>query len=91
MNLFVTIIDAVRAYDVSSFPASAPSRQKPGERTLKCPSCGRPFVSHHYGGGGNVVIDTCSPCLVNWLDQGELRRIALAPKSQRSSLDLDWD
>jgi len=26
---------------------------------------------------------------VNWLDQGELRRIALAPDRQRSSLDSD--
>jgi len=85
------VIDAVRAYDAGTIRSSAPSRQKPGERTLNCPSCGQPFLSHHYGGPGNVVIDTCSTCLVNWLDQGELRRIALAPKSQRSSLDLDWD
>ena len=82
MNRFVTLIDAVRAYDVGTLRASAPSRQKPGERTLNCPSCGQPFVSHHYGGPGNVVIDTCSRCLVNWLDQGELRRIALAHDRQ---------
>jgi Zn-finger nucleic acid-binding protein len=91
MNVFTTIIDAVRAYDVGTLRTTAPSRQKPGERTLNCPSCGQPFVSHHYGGPGNVVIDTCSRCLVNWLDQGELRRIALAPDRQRSSLDLDLD
>ena len=91
MNLFVMVIDAVRAYDVGAFRSSAPSRQKPGERTLNCPSCGQPFDSHHYGGPGNVVIDTCSRCLVNWLDQGELRRIALAPDRQRSSLDVDVD
>ena len=91
MNRFTTIIDAVRAYDVSALRSSAPSRQKPGERTLNCPSCGQPFVNHHYGGPGNVVIDTCSRCLVNWLDQGELRRIALAPDRERSSLDLGWD
>jgi hypothetical protein len=91
MNVFTTIIDAVRAYDVGALRTTAPSRQKPGERTLNCPSCGQPFVSHHYGGPGNIVIDTCSRCLVNWLDQGELRRIALAPDRQRSSLDLDLD
>jgi Zn-finger nucleic acid-binding protein len=83
MNLFVTIIEAVRADDAGTYRSIAPSRQKPGERTLTCPSCGQPFVSHRYGGPGNVVIDTCSPCLVNWLDQGELRRIALAPDGQR--------
>jgi Zn-finger nucleic acid-binding protein len=31
------------------------------------------------GGPGNVVIDTCERCRVNWLDSGELRRIAVAP------------
>jgi Zn-finger nucleic acid-binding protein len=91
MNVFTTIIDAVRAYDVGAFRTTLPSNQKPGERTLKCPSCGQPFVSHHYAGPGNVVIDTCSRCLVNWLDRGELRRIALAPDSQRSSVDVDLD
>jgi Zn-finger nucleic acid-binding protein len=25
------------------------------------------------------VIDSCEHCLVNWLDGGELRRIAVAP------------
>ena len=84
MNVFTMIIEAVRAYDVGPFRMSVPSRQQPGERTLKCPSCGQPLVSHHYAGPGNVVIDTCSRCLVNWLDRGELRRIALAPDRQRS-------
>lgn len=83
MNQFATIIDAVRAHDVGAFRTSTPARQKPGERTLNCPSCGQPLVSHQYAGPGNVVIDTCSRCLVNWLDQGELRRIALAPDRQR--------
>jgi Zn-finger nucleic acid-binding protein len=79
MNRFTEIIDAVRASNVSAFRTTMPRQQKPGERTLNCPSCGQPFISHHYAGPGNVVIDTCSQCLVNWLDQGELRRIALAP------------
>jgi Zn-finger nucleic acid-binding protein len=83
MNRFATIIEAVRAHDVGAFRTAIPARQKPGERTLNCPSCRQPFVSHRYGGPGNVVIDTCSRCLVNWLDQGELRRIALAPDRQR--------
>jgi hypothetical protein len=29
------------------------------------------------------VIDSCERRLVNWLDQGELRRIALAPDRPR--------
>jgi Zn-finger nucleic acid-binding protein len=86
MNLFTAIIDAVRAQDGGAFRTPMPRRQNPGDRTLNCPSCGQPFVSHQYGGPGNVVIDTCSRCLVNWLDQGELRRIALAP-DRRPNLD----
>jgi len=83
MNRFTTIIDAVRAYDVGPFRAALPPRQNPGDRTLSCPSCGQPLVSHPYAGPGNIVIDTCSRCLLNWLDQGELRRIAQAPERQR--------
>ena len=77
------IIEAVRAYDVGTFRTSLPRRQSPADRTLHCPTCARPLLSHQYAGGGNVVIDTCEHCLVNWLDQGELRRIALAPDRQR--------
>lgn len=86
MNRFTEVIDAVRASNVGAFRTTMPRRQNPGERTLRCPSCGQPFISHHYAGPGNVVIDTCSRCLVNWLDQGELRRIAVAP-DRRLNLD----
>ena len=40
------------------------------------------MTSHHYGGPGNIVMDTCERCELNWLDPGELRRIALAPDSR---------
>jgi Zn-finger nucleic acid-binding protein len=83
MNRFAAIIQAVRAYDVGSFRTTMPRRQEPGERTLPCPLCAKPLVSHTYAGPGNVVIDSCERCLVNWLDQGELRRIALAPDRSR--------
>jgi Zn-finger nucleic acid-binding protein len=35
--------------------------------------------THYYGGPGNVVIDDCSRCFLNWLDHGELMRIVEAP------------
>jgi Zn-finger nucleic acid-binding protein len=79
MNRFTTVVEAVRAYDVGSFRAALPPRQTPGDRVLNCPTCGHRLISHQYSGPGNVVIDTCERCLVNWLDHGELRRIALAP------------
>lgn len=82
MNQFATVIDAVRVREPRSFRTSLPRRQSPGERVLNCPTCGQPMISHLYGGPGNVVIDTCERCLVNWLDAGEIRRIAVAPDSR---------
>jgi Zn-finger nucleic acid-binding protein len=79
MNRFATVIDAVRAHEGRSSRTVLPRRQNPGERLFDCPACGQPMASRLYGGPGNVVIETCERCLVNWLDPGELRRIAAAP------------
>ena len=35
--------------------------------------------THFYAGGGNVVLDDCSRCELNWLDAGEFMSIARAP------------
>jgi Zn-finger nucleic acid-binding protein len=35
--------------------------------------------THYYAGPGNIVIDDCSFCHLNWLDYGELQRITRAP------------
>jgi Zn-finger nucleic acid-binding protein len=82
MPSFAAVIDAVRADAVSSPRAVPPRRQQPGERGMRCPACGQPMISHLYGGPGNIVIDTCERCLVNWLDAGELRRAATAPDAR---------
>ena len=79
MNRFVAVIEAVRSSEARSSLGVLPRRQNPSDRLLACPTCGQPMVGHFYGGPGNIVIDTCERCLVNWLDPGELRRIALAP------------
>ena len=81
MNHFADVIDAVRAYEERSFRIALPRRQNPTDRLINCPACGHPMLGHLYGGPGNVVIDTCERCQVNWLDRGELRRIAVAPGS----------
>ena len=37
--------------------------------------------THFYGGpAGNVVIDDCAACELNWLDKVELTRIVRAPE-----------
>ena len=77
MEHFVSVIEAVRAHE-SPARTIPPRRQSPGDRTLDCPACGQPMLSHFYGGPGNLVIDTCERCHLNWLDPGELRRIARA-------------
>jgi Zn-finger nucleic acid-binding protein len=81
MNRFVTLIDAVRAREERSPRIALPRRQKPADRLINCPACGQPMLSHIYAGPGNVVIDSCERCQVNWLDPDELRRIAVAPDS----------
>lgn len=80
MGSFVAVIDAARAREEQS-GTIPPRRQAPGDRTIECPACHRPMLSHFYGGPGNLVIDTCEQCHVNWLDPGELRRIARAPRA----------
>ena len=76
--VFVHVVDAARAREERT-NVTLPRRQSPGDRTLTCPMCSRQMLSHIYGGPGNLVIDTCERCGVNWLDPGELRRIARAP------------
>jgi len=49
------------------------------ERRLICPQCWQPMDTHYYCGPGNVVIDDCSRCELDWLDAGELASIARAP------------
>lgn len=80
MNRFAAVIDAARVHEERSFRVALPRRQNPGDRTINCPVCAQPMLSHLYGGPGNVVIDTCERCQLNWLDSGELRRIAVAPE-----------
>lgn len=49
------------------------------QRHILCPQCHRQMDTHFYAGPGNVIIDDCSPCGLDWLDAGELRRMARAP------------
>ena len=57
-----------------------------------CPYCTDPMNNHPYMGPGNIVIDTCSGCQVNWLDKGELQRAVMAPDHVPSpSLYSEYD
>jgi Zn-finger nucleic acid-binding protein len=48
------------------------------DRKLSCSRCHRPMQVHPYYGPGNVVIDSCLPCRVVWVDAGEMTRIEQA-------------
>ena len=56
-----------------------PTNMKDMERKIHCPRCRQAMQTHPYGGPGNVIIDNCPNCLLNWLDYKEFRRITTAP------------
>jgi Zn-finger nucleic acid-binding protein len=61
-------------------------------RHINCPQCHQRMDTHYYGGPGNVVIDDCSKCFLNWMDHGEMIRIAHAPdRSYSEELDPEHD
>jgi Zn-finger nucleic acid-binding protein len=75
MQVFEDLIAALRVAPVGS--AAAPSdSSRDLQRRIKCPHCHRGMTADWYAGPGHVVIDSCETCLLNWLDHGELMRIA---------------
>ncbi len=76
MQEFEGLIDELRA---SRGNEAAPAADKGDlRRKIACPQCRHFMDAHFYGGGGNVVIDSCAECSLIWLDRGELMRIARA-------------
>ena len=49
------------------------------DKVINCPTCFNPMYTHPYHGPGNVVVNSCSECQLNWLDEGELAKIIRAP------------
>ena len=82
MDAFEALIEQLRALQTGS--GDPPSATDPHdlERKINCPVCHRHMETHVYFGGGNVVIDDCESCSVNWLDHGELLRIVRAPQAR---------
>ena len=78
--VFVSLVDELRAKQGGAFAVSPPADPKELQRQINCPQCGRQMDTHYYGGPGNVVIDDCAACELNWLDKGELARIVRAPE-----------
>ncbi len=66
-------------------PSVTPHPADPRElhRRIACPRCGKGMMTDWYYGPGNIVIDTCPPCDLVWLDAGELGRAIDAPGPDR--------
>ena len=75
MRRFAAVIDGARRArnDVRSH-ARAASPVSRARGVCTCPACGQTMIDQVYGGPGNVVIDTCERCGVNWLDPGSPNR-----------------
>ena len=79
MPVFVALVQDLRARSAGATEVPHPPEPRELERALRCPQCGAAMDTHYYEGGGNVVIDDCSPCELNWLDAGELQTIGRTP------------
>jgi len=78
MEKFLSLLGILREHRYWSRSSQSPRASDPS-RIVHCPLCAGEMDEHPYGGGGNVVVDSCEPCGVLWLDRGELSRIVAAP------------
>lgn len=84
MDAFPALIEELKA-GLAVRAAPHPPDRRELDRHIDCPQCHHRRDTHFYGGPGNIVIDDCSHCDLNWLDRGELIRIAQAPDRQYDS------
>lgn len=49
------------------------------DERMNCPACYQYMYTHPYYGPGNVVINSCGECKLNWLDQGEFAKLIRSP------------
>jgi len=78
MQVFESLIDELRS--VGNGTVEQPKAERRDlSRKIGCPNCRARMDAHYYGGPGNVVIDSCETCSLNWLDRGELWHIVRAP------------
>jgi Zn-finger nucleic acid-binding protein len=79
MGVFPSLIADLRARRPNAGSVPKPPDARELQRHIQCPQCHHDMDTHYYGGPGNVVIDDCSRCDLDWLDSGELRTIVRAP------------
>lgn len=85
---FAMIVHKRRAWATGTPGPPIPLNSAELNRKLVCAKCRKPMATHPYYGPGNVVIDTCEPCELVWLDFGELKQIVAAPGKDRGSREI---
>ena len=90
MPTFVSLVEELRARSGGAAIKQHPPQPRELQRRLKCPQCGGAMENHPYCGGGNVVIDDCERCELNWLDASEIVRIARAPDRSPDERRSPW-
>ena len=73
------IINVLRAEYQGTIDKPVMIDTKELEKIMNCPACFDKMYTHPYHGPGNVVVNSCSGCQLNWLDAGELAKIIRAP------------
>jgi Zn-finger nucleic acid-binding protein/ribosomal protein S27AE len=79
---FLKVIQYARSKVKEPLPAAQPVRLDDLKRAVLCPNCGKKMDTHPYAGPGNIIIDNCPRCTLNWLDHNELDRITHSPDTQ---------
>lgn len=78
MGVFLALVEELRAGEQGTLIAATPDPHDL-QRRINCPHCHQHMDTHFYNGPGNVIIDDCETCGLNWLDHGELMRVVRAP------------
>lgn len=79
MEEFVALVGELRAEHSGPGSVQFPPNRDALSRQINCPKCQQRMDTHFYEGPGNIIIDACSYCQLDWLDKGELLRVVHAP------------
>lgn len=85
---FAAVVQKRRSWATGTPAPPIPLNRQELDRKVRCPLCKGPMSTHPYFGPGNVVIDSCEPCELVWLDFGELAQIVDAPGKDRGTREM---
>lgn len=88
MQVLEILVDELQVLQGGTFVQPA-ADSRDSRRRISCPHCHRPMDTHLYAGPGNVYIDSCEQCLLDWLDRGKLAHIVHAPDDRTPPIFSD--